>query len=449
MPAELLIRPGRQDHIVVADLIAPGGAGRSFSARPPISRLVLDAPLAVSRPQFGEDARAAGLPLTIDPMTFLLQGETDPEHAWTRLSFATAGAVTPAQLAEPGLRRSLVSRTVDFQIEHGATVIVPPYFHAGSPTDPWFDASLACLSDTASYLRHLGARLPLSPVLTGRLDRFARPAHWAAGIDRFADSAMAAGARTVATQLGPAGKPKDNYAKVLHLFHAAQRLRRPGLPMHAWRQGAYGPALVAAGLQGYETGISAGESTERTGRVARGTPRRLRRPAPRPPGPVPAGAPDGGIELRLPGRPRRRRCAARQPGHASTDRLRRRHRLLPQRHGQHPRRGSTSTRRPQPGAVPRGDRPDAGTARVAPTQDRARRPGWRTHNRRDEHRPGRRRPAPPHSHQPGIAGRHRPAPAWRQQRCRLTDSRHRSVTDFHRAVRPVPQRFVCGTRRRG
>lgn len=276
MPAELLIRPGRQDHLVVADLIAPGGAGRSFGARPPISRLVLDAPLAVSRPQFAEDARAAGVPLAIDPMTFLLQGETDPEHAWTRLPFATAGAVTAGQLAEPRLRHELVSRTVDFQIAHGASVIVPPYFHAASPVDPWFDASLACLTDTATYLRQLDARLPLTPVLTGRLDRFARPAHWVAGIDRFADTAMAAGSQAVATQLGPAGKPTDNYAKVLHLFRAAQHLRRPGLAVHAWRQGAYGPALVAAGLQGYETGISAGESTDLASTA------RNRRPVPPP-----------------------------------------------------------------------------------------------------------------------------------------------------------------------
>jgi len=276
MPAELLIRPGRQDHLVVADLIAPGGAGRSFGARPPISRLVLDAPLAVARPQFAEDARAAGLPVAVDPMTFLLQGDTDPEHAWTQLSFAASGAVSPNALSDPQLRHELVSRTVDFQISHGATVIVPPYFHATSPTDPWFEASLACITDAAAYLRDLDARLPLNPVLTGRLDRFARPAHWAAGVDRFADTAMAAGSQTVATQMGPAGRPKDNYAKVLHLFLAAQRLRRPGLAVHAWRQGAYGPALVAAGLQGYETGISAGESTDLTSMA------RNRRPVPRP-----------------------------------------------------------------------------------------------------------------------------------------------------------------------
>ncbi len=276
MPADLLIRPGRNDHLVVADLVAPGGAGRALGTRSPISRLVLDAPLAVARPQYAEDARAAGLPLAIDPMTFLMQGPTDPEHAWSRLPFAGAEPIAPAQLSDVDARRALVASTVDFQLEHGATSVVPPYFNAASPSDPWFEASLACLTDTAAYLRHLDARLPVMPVLTGRLDRFARQAHWAAGIDRFADVATGVGAQTVAMQLGPAGKPKDNYAKVLHLFQAAQRLRRPGLAVHAWRQGAFGPALVAAGLQGYETGISAGESTDLASAA------RSRRPAPPP-----------------------------------------------------------------------------------------------------------------------------------------------------------------------
>ncbi len=276
MPAELLIRPGHNDHLVIADLIAPGGAGRSLGARPAISRLVLDAPLAAVFPQYAEEARAAGLPLTIDPMTFLLQGVTDPDHAWSRLPFAAAAALNPIQLSDVAGRRELVTAVVDFQLEHDATLVVPPYFHATSPDDPWFEASLACLRDTATYLRQLDARLPMMPVLTGRLDRFARPAHWPAGIDRFADTAAAAGAQTVATQLGPAGKPQDNYAKVLHLFQAAQRLRRPGLGVHAWRQGVYGPALVAAGLQGYESGISAGESTD----LARAA--RSRRPVPPP-----------------------------------------------------------------------------------------------------------------------------------------------------------------------
>lgn len=276
MPAELLIRPSLNDHLVVADLIAPGGAGRFTGARPPISRLVLDAPLAAGQAQYAEDARAAGLPLSIDPLTFLLQGDTDPQHAWSRLPFARADAITTEDLSSTTTRRRLIKSTVDFELEHGGTVIVPPYFAASSPEDPWFEMSLICLEETAAYLQHLNIRLPINPVLTGRLDRFARPAHWAAGIDRFADTAVSVGVQTVAMQLGPVGAPADNYAKVLHLFNAAQRLRRPGLAVHTWRQGAYGPALVAAGLQGYETGISVGEGTNLAALA------RSRRPSPPP-----------------------------------------------------------------------------------------------------------------------------------------------------------------------
>lgn len=276
MPAELLIRPGRNDHRMVEDLVAPGASGRGLGVRPPIGRLVLDAPVVASRPQFAEAAVAAGLPVLVDPMTFLLQQPTDPDNAWSRLPFATADALDPESLADRGRRRRLVARAVDFQLQHGATIIVPPYFGAAGPADPWFELTLGCLHDTAEYLRHLDARLPINPVLAGRLDRFARPAQLHAGVDRFAEAARDVGAQAVAALLGPAGKPKDNYAKVLHLFTAVRRLRRPGLAVHAWRQGAYGAALVAAGLQGYETGVTYGESTDLAAAA------RCRRPAPPP-----------------------------------------------------------------------------------------------------------------------------------------------------------------------
>lgn len=46
--SKLLIRPGRNDHRVVEDLLVAGGGIRRL--RPVINRLVLDAPVASSRP---------------------------------------------------------------------------------------------------------------------------------------------------------------------------------------------------------------------------------------------------------------------------------------------------------------------------------------------------------------------------------------------------------------
>lgn len=263
MPSELLIRPARQDNLVISDLIAPGGSGRPLGARPPISRLVVDAPLAAAKQQLAEDARGAGLPYVVDPQTYLLQGETDPDHAWSQLPFACAPAIDAQVLHAPQRRQTLIRKVVEFQLEHGASVVVPPYFQASGPGDPWFKATLRCLTETAEYLRSAGIRLPLYPALAGRADRFARPAAWIDGIDLFASTATNAGVQLVAMQIGPSGAPGDNYAKVLRVFEAALHLRRPGLAVHAWRQGVYGPALVASGAcQGYETGITSGEKTD-------------------------------------------------------------------------------------------------------------------------------------------------------------------------------------------
>lgn len=48
---------------------------------------------------------------------------------------------------------------------------------------------------------------------------------------------------------------------VMRLFQAAGRAKEHRLPVLAWRQGIYGPALVAAGLDGYECGLGTGEQT--------------------------------------------------------------------------------------------------------------------------------------------------------------------------------------------
>lgn len=46
---------------------------------------------------------------------------------------------------------------------------------------------------------------------------------------------------------------------MLHAHLLARHLRATGVPTIAWRQGAYGSALVAAGLDGYECGMGVGE----------------------------------------------------------------------------------------------------------------------------------------------------------------------------------------------
>lgn len=270
MSGELLIRPALNDHVVVSDLLAPGGTAIMVGAqRPIISRLVVDAPIAARRPQFAEAAAAAGIPYLIDPLTPLLQGETREEDPWAKLPFGSHQQLDPSSYADRGRRADLVSRVVDFELEHGATAIIPPYPYISGPKDPWFGVALDWVRLTRDYMASIGVALPMVPVLCGQLMKFGADQMWAGGLDRFAAVAANAGAQAAAVCLSPAGNGNDSYHKVWRLFHALQHVKDvSGLPVLAWRQGIFGPALVAAGVDGYETGIGISEQSNISSNIA-------------------------------------------------------------------------------------------------------------------------------------------------------------------------------------
>ncbi len=250
--AALLIRAAMNDHVVIGDLLAPGAGPRLASRRPPISQLVADGHVAAARPVLADHARAAGIPYVVDPDTPLLQSSVDPEDRWVKLPFAKAEAMAPAEVR----LEELIESVIEFELDQGATVVVPPYFYASSPADPWFHLTVRSIQRTAGYLEEAGIRLPLSPVLCAQLQSFSPQTVWSVGLDRFAAVALESGAASMAICLSPAGAGTDGYGKVMRLFEAAGRTKEHGLPVLAWRQGIYGPALVAAGLDGYECGLA-------------------------------------------------------------------------------------------------------------------------------------------------------------------------------------------------
>jgi len=256
--ATLLIRAGMSDHLVVGDLLAPGAGPRLASRRPAISQLVADAHVAAARPVLADHARAAGIPYVIDPDTPFLQSSVDPEDRWVKLPFAQAEAMTPQNLRLD----ELIESVIEFELDQGATVIIPPYFYASSPADPWFHLTVRSIQRTVGYLQEARIQLPLSPVLCAQLQSFSAQTAWDVGLDRFAAAVLDAGASSMAICLSPAGAGTDGYGKVMRLFQAAGRTKEHGLTVLAWRQGIYGPALVAAGLDGYECGLGTGEQTD-------------------------------------------------------------------------------------------------------------------------------------------------------------------------------------------
>ena len=270
MHGELLIRPSHNDHEVVADLLAPGSTvimvGRQ---RPLISRLVVDAHVVAKRPEFAEAAEGVGIPLLVDPVTTLLQGELRDEDPWAKLVFGRAEQASPADYSESAANAAFVASVVEFELEHGATAVIPPYPYVSGPTDPWAAIALAWLRETRRYMDMTGLSLPLLPVVCGKLRDLGADKAWPDGLDVFGRTAMDVGADGVALCLSPAGDGKESYNKVLRLFQAAEHLKMTTTrPLFLWRQGIFGPALVAAGLDGYETGIGTREQSNIKNNIA-------------------------------------------------------------------------------------------------------------------------------------------------------------------------------------
>lgn len=254
---QLLIRPSLNDHQVIADLVARPAAPTLRAARPPVGQLVADAHIALQRPTLAVSANEAGIPFLIDPMTPLLQSEIDPKNAWARLPFAVASkqAVQDIDLG------ALVEQVVQFQVDQGASRIIAPYLYAIEPADAAFSTSIRLLAATARYLDDANLPLPIVAVFCGQLQHFGRTTALDAGIRRFVTASRDHDVQTIGLCVSPLGAPTDSYSKLVGLFRMADIAAGSSIPTVAWRQGIYGPALVAAGLAGYETGIGSGEQT--------------------------------------------------------------------------------------------------------------------------------------------------------------------------------------------
>lgn len=251
--ADLLIRAGVNDHLALANLLAPSPLGR------PLSRVVVSAQDVARQPLLAETAAKAGLPLVVDPMTFLAPPEIDPQDPWAELPFGEAASWSAEDLASEFRLERLVHEAVKFQFEQGATVMVPPYFYSDSPASPTFEASLKMIAITARRMRSDAIALPIMPVACLQLAAFSRGEAWRGPIDRLCRAAADVGPQALALYLSPVGKGDEAYSKVIDLITLARYVRSFGIPTFMWRQGFYGPALTALGLDGYETGMAVGE----------------------------------------------------------------------------------------------------------------------------------------------------------------------------------------------
>ncbi|USX56462.1 hypothetical protein [Lentzea sp. HUAS12] len=248
--AELLVRVGSGDAALVRRIFDT----RTATPRRLLpNRIVTDAHAALTNPDLASVARRAGIPFVVDPQTFYLQGEQHPEDPWSQLSFADAAKLTPADLSSEDRMDRLVAKCLEFQLERGASVLVPPYVHVERGADGWGEVQAALWHRTRRYLDQQDLQLPVLAVLAlgwRLLDRNLWPSAFhplSGALTQLAPTEVALAASKV-----DRGAHPDH--RLVSLLSAIGQMKKT-FPVIAWQQGTLGEAAVAAGAAGYETGV--------------------------------------------------------------------------------------------------------------------------------------------------------------------------------------------------
>jgi hypothetical protein len=248
--AELLVRfsgPGAALLERVAGPRRPPGPG--------LTRVVLDAHTASRDSRIAMAARRLGLPVLIDPQTFYLQDHQHPADPWALLPFGSPHASQVADLMSPARQDQLVADCLEFQLDAGATSLIPPYVHIDRAGDGWADVQANLFRRTRRYLDQQDIHLPLTAIvavswrLTGRISWHSTLDHVLAAVNALAPAEVALAASKIDQGVHPDRRLAQLYAAIDLISN------RHGYPTVAWNQGILGEAAVAAGAIGYETGI--------------------------------------------------------------------------------------------------------------------------------------------------------------------------------------------------
>lgn len=254
--AELVLRAGYNDHLVIAELLTD-----SIALHPRLSRLirrvVVDATAIAKEPRFAQAAYASGTPLLVDPQTFLLTTEQHSSDNWARLPYAQPEAVDLHELLDPGVRADLIEKVVEFEIDHGGTAIIPPYIHITDFDGVAPKVQRLLIKDTAVHLKDLGLDFPVFPLLS--VDQTAislDPALWPSEMGRLLRAAHKHASGPIGLGLSLTTQPNKSN---LHTSSRIWRRAAHAGPFIAWHAGQVGLLAVTMGAEGYEVGMCSGE----------------------------------------------------------------------------------------------------------------------------------------------------------------------------------------------
>lgn len=197
--------------------------------------------------------RQAGVPLLIDPQTFYLQGGQYAGDPWAGLPFGRPSKSLPGDF-DAFAQEDLIARVVDYQLEHGATSIIPPYVHIEKIASEWIDVQAGFWERTRRYLDRNGVSLPVSAVLALGW-RVLHPVQGPAALAPIFEAMAILNPQEIALAASKADQGVNPRDRAMDFVLMIERLRHHH-PVIAWQQGHLGELSVAAGGVGYECGIA-------------------------------------------------------------------------------------------------------------------------------------------------------------------------------------------------
>ncbi|GAA1761596.1 hypothetical protein GCM10009795_005060 [Nocardioides hankookensis] len=254
--AEMVLRAGHNDQRVIEDLLTNPRALQPRHSRL-IRRLVVDAVAAARTDVFARAATDSATQLLIDPMTQLLTSTQGVDDSWAALPFATASAVPLSQLRDPAYRAHLIEHVVEFELDHGATGIIPPYIHVPDPEGPEAEIAVALMRETRLHVDDLGLGFQLLPVVSVDLRKVSLDhTRWAGGLGRLLRTANRMADAPVALGLSMSSKLTET-----SIYKSARIWRRAATigPFIAWHAGQTGLLAITMGATGYEAGMASNE----------------------------------------------------------------------------------------------------------------------------------------------------------------------------------------------
>jgi len=249
-PLALYFRPGRNDHVVLAQALTEGLTGLKGIVFNPTR-------LDVQKELHGEASRR-GIETILDPRMMELASPVPSPADLSSIKWASAARKTSAEL-EGSAGKEAARAIADCVVASNFTaVLAPTHYLMGGATDRWISADLSVAKALRDSLDSAGGReipiyYPLALPSAAFRNSSSRKEILSVLKDLPVDSFW--------LRVHPFGTSTSGPIALRGYIAACQELHALGIPLVAERSGAVGIALLAFGaVGGIESGITTGEN---------------------------------------------------------------------------------------------------------------------------------------------------------------------------------------------